>query len=73
MCEKKALFTENPKATKAAKENRYKKKECTNVSKSMTFKGSFMPEKFMQFKKRFQITILSRKFKYVVYHYVWEI
>ena len=26
MCEKKALFTENPKATKAAKENRYKKK-----------------------------------------------
>ena len=39
----------------------------------MTFKGSFMPEKFMQFKKRFQITILSRKFEYVVYCHGWEI
>ena len=34
MCEKKALFTENPKATKAAKENRYKKKmyKCFKIN-----------------------------------------
>ena len=36
MCEKKALFTENPKATKAAKENRYSMND-TNVSQSNDF------------------------------------
>ena len=45
------------------------KRECVNASKSMIFKGNFISEKFMRLKKIFQITILSRKFKYVVYRY----
>ena len=70
---KRPSLLRTPRQPRQPKKTGTKKKECTNVSKSMTFKGSFMPEKFMQFKKRFQITILSRKFEYVVYCHGREI